>query len=303
MNNLKEIVDRFNFHIRSYQELKNIKIIDTDQGKYVVKNKTLKQDNLYEYLTSKNFNNIIEKEIYKDYELSPYIEEVSLPKEEKAIELVYLLSLLHNKTTFYREISLDKVKEVYETLTKEVEYLTYYYHDLQDSIEQKVYMAPEEYLLMRNISIIYSSLYYAKENLDKWYEYKNTKKKERVVLLHGRPSMDHLLIGENRCLISWSHAKRDIPIYDFIYFYKHEYLDLEMSTLFDIYQSKFTYTKDELLLFFTIISIPKKIVFTKKHYKDSIEVFKLVKYIEKTRDFILKKDEETKKENNYEFDK
>lgn len=303
MNNLKEILEEFNFNVKGYQERNHIKIIDTDKGKYVIKPRSNYNDELYEYLTNKNFNYILEKENIRDYELFPYIEQMELPKEEKAVELVYILSLLHNKTTFYREVALDKVKEIYETLANEIEYLNYYYHDLQDMIEQKVYMSPAEYLLIRNMSLIYSSLEYAKSTLEKWYEYKKEQKKERVVLLHNRPSLDHLLVGEDRRLISWNHYKRDIPIYDFIYFYKSDYLDLEMSTLFDMYQSKFLYTKDELLLFLTILSIPKKITFTKHNYNDCNEVFKFVKYSEKTRDFVLKENQKTEKTDEYEFDK
>ncbi|MCI8346986.1 MAG: hypothetical protein HFJ12_03440 [Bacilli bacterium] len=303
MNKIKEIIDQFNFDIRGYRKLKNVQIIDTDQGKYVIKRKKTYHDDIYGYLKNKNFNYLLDRKWTQNYEIFPFIEEVSIPREEKAIEMVYILSLLHNKTTFYKEVVLNKIKEIYETLSKEIEYLTYYYHDMQDIIEQKVYMSPGEYLLIRNISLVYSSLEYSKEQLEKWYAIAKDSKRERVVLLHGRPSLDHLLIGKNRTLISWDHSKRGIPIYDFVYFYKSDYLDLEMSALFDMYQSKFLYTQSEYLLFLTMISIPKKLVFTKKHYKDCYEVFKFIRYIEKTRDFVLKKNQETEKSNHNEFDK
>lgn len=303
MNKIKEVIDHFGFNVRAYQKKGNIKILDTDQGKYVVKQKQKNEDHLSEYLKNKNFHYLLEKESTRGYELFPFIEEVDMPKEEKAIELVYILSLLHNKTTFYREVSLDKVKETYETLLKEIEYLNYYYHDLQDMIEQKVYMSPEEYLLIRNISLVYSSLNYAKDTLERWYEYKKDQKKERVVFIHGRPNLDHLLVGNDRKLISWKYSRRDLPIYDFYYFYKKDYLNLEMDTLFDMYQSKFLFTKDEYLLFFAMISIPKKIVFTKKHYHDCYQVYQFIKYTEQTRDFILKEDQETEKANHNEFNK
>lgn len=303
MNKIKEVIDHFGFSVRGYQKTGNIKILDTDQGKYVVKQKQKNEDYLSEYLKNKNFHYLLDKDNIRGYEIFPFIEEVDMPKDEKAIELVYILSLLHNKTTFYKEVALDKVKETYETLLKEIDYLNYYYHDLQDMIEQKVYMSPEEYLLIRNISLVYSSIDYAKETLEKWYEYKKDQKKERVVFLHGSPCLDHLLVGNDRKLISWKHCKRDLPIYDFYYFYKKDYLNLEMDTLFDIYQSKFLYTKDEYLLFLTMISIPKKIVFTKKHYHDCYIVYQFIKYIEKTRDFILKEDQKTEKSDHNEFNK
>lgn len=297
MNNLRSFIDKYNLNIKGYKELRNVKILDTDKGKYVVKKKNNKDNGLYEYLINKNFNYIIEREELNDYDIFPYIEEIKLPNEEKAIDLVYILSMLHNKTTFYREVVLDKVKEMYETLTNKINYLNQYYHELQDVIEQKVYMMPGEYLLLRNISIIYSALQFSKNNLESWYEYKVKQKRERIVLLHNKPSIEHLLISDSKQLISWEDYKRDIPIYDFLYFYKSDYMNLEMSALFDMYQSKFLYTTEEYLLFMTLISIPDKISFTRKNYKDCEQVFKLVNYVIKTRDFILKENKKGEKEN------
>lgn len=300
MSSLKELNEKLNLNIRGYRELNNVKIIDTDSGKFVIKKNTA-DDNLYNYLTSKNFNYILSKKKIDNYDLFPYVDEISMPDDEKAIELVYILSLLHNKTTFYKEVVLDKTKETYESLNNEIDYLGRYYYELQDMIEQKIYMSPGEYLLIRNISLIYSALQYAKANLDKWYEIKKTQKKERVVLLHNKPSLEHILIGNTSQLISWNNYKRDIPIYDFIYFYKKDYLKLEMSTLFDIYQSKFMYTDDEMLLFLSIISIPKKITFSDTNYNNCYKIYELIRYMEMTRDFVLKENEKRKKENEDEF--
>ena len=108
-------------------------------------------------------------------------------------------------------------------------------------------------------------------------------------------------MGNKRFLISWDDYTRDIPIYDFLYFYKHDYMDLEMSTLFDVYKSKFYYTKDEKLLFLSLISIPEKITFSNSNYINCLNVHKLVKYIAKTRDFTLKENEEKEKEYHDEF--
>ena len=301
MNNIKDFIDKYNLNVRGYEEKNNIRIIDTDKGKYVIKPKRNYDNGLYQYLVNKNFNYILEREEFNDYEVYPYINEVETPSPEKAIELVYTLSILHNKTIYYREVSIDKVKELYEKKQKEINYLEHYYHDMQDMIEQKVYMSPGEYLLIRNMSMIYSALGYSKMKLDEWYEYKIKQKKERIVLLHNKPCIDHFLMGNQRFLISWNDYKRDIPIYDFLYFYKHDYMNLEMSTLFDIYKSKFYFTKDEKLLFLSLISIPEKVTFSNSNYINCLNVHKLVKYVAKTRDFTLKENEEKEKEYHDEF--
>ena len=296
MNKIEAFLDKNDLSIRSYQKKGNISIIDTNRGKYVIKNKFLDDLRLYSYLDNRNFPYLLDFDSVNDYDIYPYIEEVDIPFPEKGIELVYILSLLHNKTTYYREVSMDDVKKIYEDTLGEITYLDTYYHELQDIIEQKVYMSPEEYLLIRNISFVYSALNFSRERLEEWYKKKSEKKKERVVLLHNKPCLEHLLIGDNKSLISWEESSRGIPIYDFIYFYKHDYMNVEMSTLFDIYQSKFLYTEDEYLLFLSLISIPGKLKWGSNHYSNSENTYFFVRYVTKTRDFILKENEKTKKE-------
>ena len=303
MNNLKELLRKNNLRVKKYQEKNKVKIVDTNKGKYVIKKNNKRNENLYRYLVNRNFNYILKMDTIEDYILYPYIEEVEMINEEKAIDLVNILALLHNKTTFYREISLDKVKEKYEDIIKKIEYLEKYYYDLQDIIEKKVYMSPGEYLLIRNISLIYSSLNFSKQNIDKWYDLKIKQKKERIVLLHKKPRLEHFLVNNNRYLINWDYYDRDIAIYDFLEFYKSDYLKVEMSSLYEIYQSKFTYTEDECLLFMSLISLPEKIVFTKNNYEDTIVISNLIEYIIKTKEFILKEYKEYKKENKDEFNK
>lgn len=301
MNSIKNIVDKYDLSVRKIEEKKNIKILNTDKGKYVLKNSFQRENGLYEYLQNKNFDFLLDKEELDSYDIFPFVDEINQEKGEKAIDLVFILSILHNKTLFYRKIVMDKVKETYEDYDAKINYLNYYYHDLQDVIEQKVYMSPAEYLLIRNISLIYSSIEYAKESLHKWYQEKIKQKKERVVLLHNRPCLEHILIGDSKKLISWDKYEKDIPIYDFLYFYKKDFMEVEMISLFNLYQSRFEYTYDEYLLFSSLICIPEKIEFTKNNYQNSLNVFNLVKYTNKTKDFILKENEKYKKEDKNEF--
>ena len=69
------------------------------------------------------------------------------------MDLIYLLSLLHSKTTFYREVDIDHNKEIYETTINNLDYLNNYYTNLITSIEKEVYMSPSSYLIARNINI------------------------------------------------------------------------------------------------------------------------------------------------------
>ena len=291
MNNLEKVISKYDVNIRKIYKKNNLRILDTDKGKLVLKRHDENESKLYEYLLNKNFDYLLEKEDLDNFSVYPYVEEIEIPMEEKAIELVNILALLHNKTTFYRQVVLDDIKTMYEELSTKIENLYKYYYDLQDIIEQIVYMSPEQYLLIRNVSLFYSSLNFAKDKLNKWYEIKIKQTKERVVLLHNKPSIDHILINEQKKLISWNDSKRDIPIYDFLYFYKSNYLNFDMTSLFELYQSKFFYTEDEYLLFITLLTIPEKIKFTKNHYQDCKNIYKVIRYLTKTRDFVLKENE------------
>lgn len=295
MNN-KEIILNANKTKKIYYRGK-AKIVDLGNEKYVIRLKSNNTKKIYEYLENRRFNNFLNQydSTNKTYEIYPYITERKISKEDKAIDLIYTLSFLHIKTTTYQNTNLDKVKEIYEENLEKLNYLNTYYYDLQDYIESKVYMSPSEYLLIRNISKVYRVISFSKYMLEKWYKEKEKTKKERLVLLHNNISLDHFLEGEDNYLINWDKAKKGIVVYDFINFYKNEYLNLEMSSLFEIYQSKYQYTKDEYFLFLSLLSIPWKIDFKKSNYINTLEVNNLIKYIDKVEIFNSKENEKYQK--------
>lgn len=282
--------------------LSNSKVVISDNKKYIYKVRKNDKEELYKYLKSKNFLNFLPyTEKNNDYEIYRYIEDTELPKEDKAIELIYILALLHTKTTIYQDVNIDKIKELYEQTKDHINYLKTYYLDLQDYIETKIFMSPAENLLMQNISKFYKALNYSDYKIDEWYALKEKEKTERIVQLHNNVTLDHFLKEENSYLINWDYAKKDYVIYDFLQFYKNEYLDLEMTSLFDLYQTKYEYTKDELLLFQSLISIMPKITLSKTNYINTLEVKAAVNYVEKTNEFLSKYYEKNQKSNEEEF--
>lgn len=286
MNNIKDI---------SYKN--KVKIITLlDNTKYVLKRKTTNIEWVYNYLNSRDFYNyIINTNINSIYLTYPYIEDNGLAIEDRANDLIKTVSLLHNKTTTYQDIDLDKIKEIYEDISNNINYLDSYYHDMQDYIEGKEFFSPAEYLLIRNISKVYASIYYCKNNLELWYEKVKKNNRQRYVLLHNNLRLDHLIESDQTYLISWDQAKKDLVIYDFVNFYKNEYEKLEMSFLFELYQNKYRYTQDEYLLFTILIALPYKIELNKDNYINTLMVRKLIDYIEIGDSFISKENEKYKK--------
>ena len=56
-------------------------------------------------------------------------------------------------------------------------------------------------------------------------------------------------------------------------------------------------TKEEELLLFVELMLPWKVVFSRNHYNNSVEVYNLNKYLDVTRNFILKEQEKYQKGN------
>ena len=265
------------------------KIIYRNNQKYRKTIKKRSKQELYEYLKNRNFYNFLEpEEETTSYELFRHIDD-NIPKEDKAKDLIYLMSLLHTKTTTYESINIEKIKAIYEDATSAIIKLDNYYHALQDHIEEKIYFSPAEYLLMKNISKIYKLLNKSKILLDSWYSSQQKEKNYRIVLLHQNLKLSNIKEENNNYyLINWDNYKKDIVIYDFLNFYQNEYKNIETISLFELYQSKYPLTKTEINLLLALIAIPPKLEFNKSNYEDTVNTKYLVTYIDKTNDFISK---------------
>ena len=298
MSKFSTFVEHYQLGAKKYDYQKNARILTLDSEKVVIKEKRKNKQELFSYLDSKDFqyalkpNNLVEDDFYEIY---PYVLETVKSREEKAVDLMYILSLLHNKTSFYKELVLDDMKAIYENVLEQAEYLYYYYHDIQDMLEKRVYMAPDEYLLMRNLSLVYLHLEYVKTKIDEWYELIKSKKSIRHVLLHGNIELDHFLLGDQAYFISWDHARRDIPIYDFLSFFQREYLDLDMNSLYNIYKHKYPFTREEETLLFIFLSFPPKLIMKSNTYNKYSDVYQFVTYLKKSQEFISKQDQNYQK--------
>ena len=151
-------------------------------------------------------------------------------------------------------------------------------------------MSQSNYLISRNISFIYGALAYAKRNIDYWYNQIENKRKLRVVTIHNNLSLDHYLKEDKPYLISWERSKIDMPIYDLISLYNNHYLDLDFSDILKIYLSKYPLSEEEMTLFLTIISIPKKIDYHRSEYKTVTDIRRQLDYIYKTSELIKEYD-------------
>ena len=276
---------------------KSVKIVNEDGNNcYVIKDKRNSLDNTYNYLLSRSFDyfpDVIESgDKYYKYK---YIEDTIEPREQKITDMVNLVTLLHSKTTFYKEVDIDNYKYIYENISNQIEDLYVYYEELITNIESNIYMSPSNYLIARNITIIFSMLNNVNfggktmKVIFFYYYYDDKikdKRKLRVVNIHNNLSLDHYLRSDKPYLVSWDNSRIDMPIYDLVNLYHNHYLDFDFSSIFKQYLSKYPLTEEEMILFHTLISIPNKIEYSVSEYKTVINIRKLLDYIYKTSNLL-----------------
>lgn len=288
LSNLVENIDKIT-------KQKNITIIEANDKKYIAKEN--KNKIIYDYLSSRGFINYLEPlKRNDDYNLYEYIEEIDTPSEQRALDIIHLMSLLHKKTTYYKEVNLDEIKEIYENITNRILYLFEYYHNLQDNLEQEEFFSPSSYMLLREISFIYSSLHFCKNTIDHWYENMKQKKDIRIALVHNNLDISHILESENKYFISWDHAKKDIPIYDFYHFFNNCYETIDFSLLYKEYILDYSITKEEEDLLFVLLSIPDKIVLDLDEYNNCLKIRKVYMKLNRANNIVLNNRSKNKKQ-------
>lgn len=263
------------------------KIIDDGETKYVIKEKNKDLKSLYDYLNTRQFRNypeIINED--EDNYYFDYIKSVKVPINQKASDMANLLALLHNKTAYFKPITADYIKEIYENIESNIIDVESFYTELIKHIKTEEIMSPSNYLLIRNSSKLLSNINFLKKELEKWFKMITEKTKERVVYCHNNLSIDHFLSNTEDYFISWDNYSIDTPVLDLISLFKNDYNKYEFSNFFEVYNQRFPLNDEEKKLFFIMISIPKKINITEYEYNNTTEVNNLFTYIYKTEKLI-----------------
>lgn len=275
-----ELLNSLNIKINKIRKIGKVTVIN---NKYVLKRMNRKS-HFYDYLISRNFNNFpkIYSKVEDEYELMDYIEEQDIPSEQKIEDMIYIMSILHLDTTFDKPTDLDYIKEIYEKTIDELNELKNYYLNLQNYIEEEIYMTPSNYLLIRNISLIYKAIDLSRRYLDKWYKEEEKIKTFRYVYTHGNLKESHILENNGIYLISWDKSKIDLPIKDIEVLYRNSYKYLDLDKLLLIYEHKYPLSIDEKNLLFSLLLIPEKIDISDYELSKLKRISDLVLYLKKT---------------------
>ena len=263
-----------------YANKGNVTIVDTVNGKVVFKKKN--NLDIFKYLDSRDFN-YYPKIISDDndsYVMMEYIDSIDMPIEQKLDDMVDLVGLLHSKTTYYQDASIDDYIDIYEDIKNNIEYLYSYYSDLMTVIESKVFMSPAEYTLSINISKIYKSLSFSNIKIEEWYKKVKEKNKKRLVVLHNNLDLSHFIRNDRPYLISWDKSKIDIPVFDLYKLYKNN-INFNFEELLKRYEKINPLSDDERDLLIILLSLPDKIEFDESNYNICIRIKNMVKLLTK----------------------
>ena len=219
---LKDIYKPYRYTIRG-----KVIILSTTSGDFVVKEKNdgtnIKE--LYSYLMSRSFDNFppLIDESRNDVNVYEFLNDVSMPIEQKSLDMIDLISNLHNKTTFYKSVTEDTFKEIYDVIKSNIDYLKFYYDEFYEKTKKDIYMSPSNYLLIRNIYKIFAALDFCLHELDEWFSIVKIQNKKRVCLIHNNLTLEHFLKNEKDYLISWEHSRIDTPVMDLLAFYNNTF--------------------------------------------------------------------------------
>ena len=267
----------------------NCKIFNCTSGNYVIKNKCDKDiKELYRYLNSRSFTyypKLIEDN-RTDVNVFEYIEDASIDNEQKLYDLINVVSLLHNKTSYYKEITNDKIKSIYESLLGRVAYMEEYFNNIIFDIEDNVFISPSGNLLLINSSKIFESLTFLKSEIEEWYKLSIDNNKMRVCLVHNNLELEHYIKNKEDYLISWDNYIIDSPIIDIVKLYKKIYLNMDFSEPLKIYMDKFPLNDGEKKLLFIMLVMPDEITLGNNEIQNVCTTRKYLDYVFKTENLI-----------------
>ena len=116
----------------------------------VIKEKNSDLKPIYDYMKACNFENYIPiiDENRDNYYVFEYKDDLYFPSEERNRDFIKLVSLLHAKTTYKKNVDLNLYDDIYNNIISNINYLKDKYSNLYDEIFPRKYYKPHELLFM-----------------------------------------------------------------------------------------------------------------------------------------------------------
>lgn len=293
-SNVKKYLD----NILQIQSISSYYILFSDNKRYYYKEISYYLKDILDYFNLINFHFSLPliSSLNDPFLLFEYDESKDYSTLEISSSMIHHLSLLHEKSMDYVVYTEEKKRELYDKNFYLICSRIKYFEELEKTILEYDFPPPKYYLLLKNISKIYRLLNFSLNKLDEWYEADDSK--ERISFLVEDVSLKNYSYKYSS-FYDYGSLKKDIFLYDFVSFYQNEYYRCDMNQLFYLYQKNVTFSRSELSLFYSLISIPFTVSFTKHSFADTIRVRELVDYVDSTELFLskeYKKNQEANKE-------
>lgn len=259
-------------------------LLDTIEGKIIVKaNSKIDYSSLFKYLNSRSFKSFPKLiDIRDNNTIFEYQEDIVIDDNQKALDLIKTMALLHSKTCYFKDVSSDIFIDIYNSLKNNVFYLEDSFNSYFDSFIIEDAIIPSHNLFLNNFSSFYGAIKCQKDLIEKWYLNVKDLNKMRVCVNHNNLSLDHFIKNESEYLISWDKYVIDTPVLDFVYFYKKEWGSLEFTQLFESYDNIFHLLDNERMLLCILLLDIDNIDFYESEFNNCLKVRKLINYLDKT---------------------
>lgn len=287
---MNRVLNKLQINPKKIKIKNNVRIIEDEHNKFVLKKNEKKKQDIYKYLQSRNFGNVprVYTNELDDYDVLEYINEVDILEEQKLTDMIYLLTIMHTKTTFYKEVDLDEIKKIYEDQVNYLSYLSSYYNDLNSVIENETYMSPSNYLLIRNITNIYTIINIGYEYVNKWYDEVKLKKTLRYTLNHNNLKSSHVLEDSNNIyFINWKNSDFGFNVNDLYSIYLNNFENIELETIINLYDSKYKLENYEYYYLIASLCNIKKLELN-NGLNGIKETYLLLEYIKGILKYVLK---------------
>ena len=263
-------------------------LLETTSGDFIIKPKRKDINELYNYLISRGFDNFpkLIDSSRQEVNVFEYVESIRMPREQMGDDIIDLIASLHNKTSYFKEVSEDTYKAIYEDIKSNISYLKNYYDTLFEMGFSEVYQSPSTYQFLRNFSKLNAALDFCDKELDNWYELIKGETKTRVSVVHNNLALDHYLKGNREVLISWDDYLIDTPIIDLVKLYKKEYLNINFAECLERYMYKFPLLEYEKKLLFILITLPPELKKGDSELSQCRYNNQVIDYVFKTEDLI-----------------
>lgn len=282
MNDLEDILNIY--RPLNINRIKNCILLDTMEGKYVLKtNSKIDYSTLYKYLKSRSFNYFPSLYDIRDNNvIFEYQEDVFFDNNQKALDLVKVVALLHNKTCYFKDVSSDLFLNLYNDLRNNTLFLENEFNNYFDKFIFEENIIPSHTLFLYNYSSFYGAIKCLKDILEKWYLEVKDLSKMRVCVNHNNLCLEHFIKNESEYLISWDNYIIDTPVLDFANFYKTEWERLEFSQLYNAYNEIFHLLDNEKMLLCIIMLDIDSDMFSSDEMDNCVLVRKKIEYLNKT---------------------